>query len=51
LDEKAEKIAMAAIKFFVLKYDVAKNFVFDPAESLSFDGETGPYLQYTYARA
>jgi len=48
--EKAEIIAMAAIKFFMLKYEVAKDFVFDPAQSLSFDGETGPYMLYSYAR-
>jgi arginyl-tRNA synthetase len=50
IDQKAEKIAMAAIKFFMLKYDVAKDFVFDPTQSLSFDGETGPYMLYSYAR-
>lgn len=50
ISTKAETIAMAAIKFFMLKYDVAKDFVFDPAQSLSFDGETGPYMLYTYAR-
>jgi arginyl-tRNA synthetase len=47
---KAESIAMAAIKFFMIKYEVAKDFVFDPAQSLSFDGETGPYMLYSYAR-
>lgn len=47
---KAETIALAAIKFFMLKYDVVKDFVFDPAQSLSFDGETWPYMLYTYAR-
>ena len=46
----AEHIAMWAIKFFVLKYDAKKDFVFDRDESLSFDGESGPYLQYTHAR-
>lgn len=49
-EQKAEAIAMAAIKFFILKYDTSKNFVFNPEESLSFEGETGPYIQYTYAR-
>lgn len=34
----------------MLKIDPAKGFVFDPKESLSFEGETGPYVQYTYAR-
>lgn len=51
LEKRAEIIGMAGIKFFVLKYDTHKNFVFNPEESLSFDGETGPYLLYTYARA
>lgn len=46
----AEQIAFAAIKFFVLKYDAKKDFVFDRNESLSFDGESGPYIQYTHAR-
>ena len=48
--ERAEKIALWAINFFMIKTDPAKWFVFDPAESLSFEGETGPYIQYTYAR-
>ena len=50
LDTKAESIAMAAIKFFMIKYDVSKDFVFDPSQSLSFDWETGPYMLYSYAR-
>lgn len=55
LDEKefharSQAIAMAAIKFFFLKSDPLKNIVFDPKASLSFEGETGPYVQYTYAR-
>ena len=49
--ERAEQIALWAINFFMLKIDPAKGFVFDPAESLSFEGETGPYVQYTYARS
>lgn len=48
--ERAAAIAMAAIRFFFLKFDPLKNFVFDPKASLSFEGETGPYVQYTYAR-
>lgn len=48
--ERAEQIALGAINFYMLKIDPAKGFVFDPAESLSFEGETGPYVQYTYAR-
>jgi arginyl-tRNA synthetase len=50
INDRAEKIALCAIKFFFLKFDPAKNFVFNPQESLSFEGETGPYIQYTYAR-
>ena len=48
--KRAEKIALGAINFFMIKIDAAKGFVFDPSESLSFEGETGPYIQYTYAR-
>lgn len=48
---RAEKIALAALKFHLLKTDPLKDIVFDPEESLSFDGETGPYVQYTHARA
>ena len=51
VERRAEIIAMAAIKMFVLKYDASKNFVFDKESSLAFDGETGPYVLYTYARA
>ena len=50
LQERAEAIAMSAIIFFMLKYEAAKDFVFDPQNSLSFEGETGPYIQYTAAR-
>jgi arginyl-tRNA synthetase len=50
INYRAEVIGMGAIKFFFLKYDPLKNFVFDPQASLSFEGETGPYVQYTYAR-
>ncbi len=48
--ERAEQIALWAINFYMLKIDPAKGFIFDPVESLSFEGETGPYVQYTYAR-
>lgn len=47
---RAEAIATGAIRFFFLKFDPLKNFVFDPKASLSFEGETGPYVQYTHAR-
>ena len=50
INKRAELISHAAVRFFFLKHDPLKNFVFDPKESLSFEGETGPYVQYTYAR-
>ncbi len=51
IEERAEKIGLGAIKFFMLKTDANRDMVFNPEESLSFEGETGPYLQYTHARA
>jgi len=50
VNDRAEIISLGAIKFFMLKYEVNKNFTFDTKESLSFEGETWPYVQYTYAR-
>ncbi|MEK6951237.1 MAG: arginine--tRNA ligase [Nanoarchaeota archaeon] len=50
IERRAESIALAAIKFFMLKMDAGKEMVFDPKESISFEGETGPYVQYTHAR-
>lgn len=50
LEKRAHAIAMSAIRFFILKYDPLKDFVYNPKESLRFDGETGPYVQYTHAR-
>ncbi|UCC21273.1 MAG: arginine--tRNA ligase [Promethearchaeota archaeon] len=47
---RAKIIGLAALKFFILKYSAVKGFVFRPDESISFEGETGPYLQYCYAR-
>ncbi len=47
---RANEIAMGAIRFYILRYDPVKDFLFNPEESISFEGETGPYLQYTYAR-
>lgn len=46
----AKKIALGAIKFYLLKTEPKRDVIYDPKESLSFDGETGVYLQYTYAR-
>lgn len=50
-DELAEKIGVGAVKYSILKVGRMKNIVFDFKESLSFEGNSGPYLQYTYARA
>ncbi|MBS3157478.1 arginine--tRNA ligase [Candidatus Woesearchaeota archaeon] len=50
IEKKARIIGLAALKFFMLKFDNATSFVYDPQQSLSFEGETGPYCQYTYAR-
>jgi len=43
-------IGMGALKYFILKVDPKKNMVFDPVESVDFNGNTGPFIQYTYAR-
>lgn len=50
INDRSFKIAMCAIRFFFLKFDPLRNFIFNPKESLSFEGETGPYVQYSYAR-
>lgn len=50
-DQLVEQIAVAAIKYMILKQDSTKNIVFDLEQALSFEGDSGPYLQYTYARA
>src|SRR5205807_10531268 len=47
----AVQIAVAAIRYFMLKYSRSKLIVFDIEEALSFEGETGPYLQYAAVRA
>jgi len=43
-------IGMGALKYFILKVDPKKNMLFDPKESIDFNGNTGPFIQYTYAR-
>jgi arginyl-tRNA synthetase len=48
---RSEFIGIGAIKFLMLKSDASKDTIFNPQESVSFEGETGPYLQYTHARA
>ncbi|MGV8141684.1 MAG: arginine--tRNA ligase [Candidatus Woesearchaeota archaeon] len=50
LDKRADIISLSAIRFFFLKFDPLRNFVYNPKESLSFDGETGPYVEYSHAR-
>jgi arginyl-tRNA synthetase len=45
-----ETIAQGALKYFILKVDAKKNMVFNPAESIDFNGNTGPFIQYTHAR-
>jgi arginyl-tRNA synthetase len=52
-EEKEEifrKIGLGALKYFILKVDPRKNMTFNPAESIDFNGNTGPFIQYTYAR-
>ncbi len=53
LDEQTQLyrvLAMGALKYFILKVDPVKNMVFNPAESIDFNGNTGPFIQYTHAR-
>jgi len=45
-----EVIGLGALKYFILKVDPKKNMLFDPRESIDFNGNTGPFIQYTYAR-
>jgi len=44
------KVAMGALKYFILKVDPKKNMMFNPKESIDFNGNTGPFIQYTYTR-
>ncbi len=50
IDKLANQIAVAAIKYQILRHSVGSNIVFDKEKALSFEGDSGPYLQYTYAR-
>jgi arginyl-tRNA synthetase len=43
-------LALGALKYFILKVDPTKNMLFNPAESIDFNGNTGPFIQYTHAR-
>ncbi len=49
-DEIARVVGLGALKYFLLKVDPRKNMLFNPEESIDFNGNTGPFLQYTYAR-
>ncbi|MDR9398850.1 MAG: arginine--tRNA ligase [Salibacter sp.] len=49
-EELARKVGMAALKYFILKVDPKKNMTFNPEESVDMNGNTGPFIQYTYAR-
>ena len=49
-DEIARIVGMGALKYFILKVDARKNMLFNPEESIDFNGNTGPFIQYTYAR-
>lgn len=49
-NEIARIVGMGALKYFLLKVDARKNMLFNPAESIDFNGNTGPFIQYTYAR-
>ena len=49
-NEIARIVGMGALKYFILKVDARKNMMFNPAESIDFNGNTGPFIQYTYAR-
>lgn len=51
LAARSRAIALGAIKYYLLRMEPVKDMLFDPEQSLSFEGDTGPYLQYTYARA
>ncbi len=50
IDGIAEMVGLGALKYFLLKVDPRKNMTFNPAESIDFNGNTGPFIQYTYAR-
>ncbi len=49
-DKISEIIGLGALKYFILKVDPRKNMTFNPKESIDFNGNTGPFIQYTYAR-
>jgi arginyl-tRNA synthetase len=50
VNEISETVGLGALKYFLLKVDPRKNMLFNPKESIDFNGNTGPFIQYTYAR-
>lgn len=50
IDEIARMVGLGALKYFILKVDPKKNMTFNPKESIDFNGNTGPFIQYTHAR-
>ena len=50
IDDTMRIVGMGALKYFILKVDARKNMTFNPKESIDFNGNTGPFIQYTYAR-
>ena len=50
VEEVARIVGLGALKYFILKVDARKNMTFDPKESIDFNGNTGPFIQYTHAR-
>ena len=50
IDDICETVGLGALKYFLLKVDPRKNMLFNPKESIDFNGNTGPFIQYTYAR-
>jgi arginyl-tRNA synthetase len=50
IEKTIKMVGLGALKYFILKVDPKKNMIFNPAESIDFDGNTGPFIQYTHAR-
>lgn len=50
IEKRSRIIGQAALRFYILKYDKKKDFTYFPDKSISFEGDTGPYIQYVYAR-
>ncbi|MBI5072812.1 arginine--tRNA ligase [Candidatus Woesearchaeota archaeon] len=50
LEKRSQQVGLGALKFHLLKIDAVKDIVYNPKESINFEGETGPYIQYTHAR-